>query len=114
MRRGIAAFVLAGALTLVAAGVALAHVERTAYWPDPKADTSVSPPAGGKVPKARSLSSALRTRAPGNTRVVCHRDSLKRAFQDISDARKHGYVIRPSQPRLHIGARKARSLRNIN
>jgi hypothetical protein len=110
----IAVFVLAGAVALVAAAVALAHVERTAYWPSPKPDTSVSPAAGGKVPKARSLASALRQSARGTTRIVCHKDSLKRTFQSISDVRKHGYVIRPSQPRLHISKERARSLRNLN
>ena len=114
MPRGIAALALAAAVLLAAAAVALAHVERTAYWPNPSPDRAVSPPAGGKVPKARSLASALRKSPPGKTRIVCHGDSLKRAFQDISDARKHGYVIRPSQPRLHISKRKARSLRNVN
>ena len=39
--------------------VALAHLERPSYWPDPAPDTSVSPPAGGKVPKLRSLESAV-------------------------------------------------------
>ena len=47
-------------LTLLGvAAPALAHVERTSYWPDPRPDTSVNPPAGGTVPKARSLASAL-------------------------------------------------------
>ncbi|MFL5781741.1 MAG: right-handed parallel beta-helix repeat-containing protein [Thermoleophilaceae bacterium] len=114
MRRGIAALVLAAGVALMAAAVAFAHVERTAYWPNPQPDRAVSPAAGGKVPKARSLASALRKGAPGTTRVVCHRSSLKSAFKDISDARNHGYVIRPSQPRLHISKRKARSLRNLN
>ena len=43
---------------------ALSHVERSSYWPDPAADTGVKPAAGGKVPKARSLSSALRKKPP--------------------------------------------------
>ena len=50
---------LATTVALFAALPALAHLERTAYWPDPAADTSVSPAAGGTVPTARSLESAV-------------------------------------------------------
>ena len=46
-------------LCLLAAGTALAHLERPSYWPDPSADRSISPAAGGGVPSARSLSSAV-------------------------------------------------------
>src|SRR5437763_337940 len=55
-------------LALLALGVpagAAAHIERTSYWPDPRPDTSVKPPAGGGVPKVRSLASALDRGAPG-------------------------------------------------
>jgi hypothetical protein len=38
---------------------ALAHVERSAYWPDPAPDCSVTPCAGGAVPTARSLAWSL-------------------------------------------------------
>jgi hypothetical protein len=55
----------------VAVSTATAHVERPSYWPDPAPDRSVNPPAGGKVPDARSLYTALRKSPPGATRVVC-------------------------------------------
>ena len=53
-------FAVAMLAMLALAVPALAHVERTAYWPDPAPDTSVTPPAGGSVPKARSLASGLK------------------------------------------------------
>jgi hypothetical protein len=46
-------------LALLLALPALAHLERTSYWPDPAPDTSISPAAGGAVPTARSLESAV-------------------------------------------------------
>src|SRR3954468_23201686 len=88
------------ALTLVAvlgpAGAALAHVERTSYWPDPRPDTSVRPAAGGKVPTPRSLASALDGRRVGDTRVVCKSDSLALTRAAITKARTKGVELRPS------------------
>ncbi len=52
------------ALLALVTGVAVAHVERSSYWPNPAPDRSVKPAAGGKVPKARGLASALNRRAP--------------------------------------------------
>src|SRR3954454_3009792 len=101
-------------LSVLAAGAAQAHIERTAYWPDPRPDTSVSPPAGGKVPKARSLKSALSRRGPGQTRVVCQSDSIKRLRASLAAARRDGYVLRPSQPRLHVSRKAAKSLLALN
>ena len=79
--------------------LALAHVERPAYWPDPAPDTSVHPPAGGQVPKIRSLASALDRKLPGNTRVVCQADSLKLVKQSVARAIQNGYDIRPTDHR---------------
>jgi hypothetical protein len=106
-------------LTLVAALLVLAvpasaHVERPSYWPNPAPDTSVSPPAGGEVPTARSLASALETDAPGTARVVCQTDSLQRARASIADAEASGYVLRPSQPRIFLSAAHADQLVHIN
>ena len=85
-----------GAITAVLAiaigcGPAWAHIERTAYWPDPRPDDSISPAAGGAVPKVRALASALNGGAPGTTRVVCQADSLGRAEDAIAAARDSGY-----------------------
>ncbi len=92
---------------------ATAHVERPAYWPDPAADTSISPPTGGKVPKARSLRSALRKSAPGDTRVVCKKSSMARLKRSIRRARKNGYDIRPSDHR-RLSRKQARRLLRLN
>jgi hypothetical protein len=92
---------LAGAITasamLAVPLAASAHIERTAYWPDPTPDTSVTPPAGGEVPTARSLPSAVTNAGPGVTRVVCQPDSLAVARADIGRARLKGVSLRPSQ-----------------
>ena len=61
----------AAAVVVLLPTLALAHVERASYWPNPKPDRSVSPAAGGKIPKYRPLFTALRTGPPGETLVVC-------------------------------------------
>ena len=99
---------------LLCVATAAAHVERTAYWPDPKPDTSVTPPAGGAVPKERSLASALKSSPPGTTRVVCHRKSLKYARRGIGIARSSGISYRPTQPPHKISRKRAKSLLAIN
>ena len=39
------------AVTMMALpALALAHLERPSYWPDPRPDNSVSPSAGGEAP----------------------------------------------------------------
>ena len=81
---------------LLAAAPAQAHVERPSYWPNPKADCSVSPCAGGKVPTERSLPSALDRSKPGQTRVVCQADSLDRLKSSVAAALKDGYYDRPT------------------
>jgi hypothetical protein len=113
MRRVLAVGGIAAVGLLLIAAVAAAHVERTAYWPDPRPDTSVSPPAGGQVPKARSLASALKKHQVGKTRVVCNKKSPARARRDIRTAR-HGYALRPSQPTHRISKKRATRLRKIN
>jgi hypothetical protein len=61
---------LAAVLTLALADPASAHFERNPVFPDPAADTSVSPPAGGAVPVYRRTGQAV---------VVCKHNSLARA-----------------------------------
>jgi hypothetical protein len=94
--------------------VAVAHLERPSYWPDPAPDTSVQPPAGGKVPKARSFASAITGNGPGEVRVVCRRNSLEKALRSIRSARKSGYRIRPSQPLIRLSTKKAKRLAQQN
>ncbi|NYJ01466.1 hypothetical protein HNR19_002164 [Nocardioides thalensis] len=92
---------------------AAAHVERPAYWPDPKPDCSISPCAGGKVPDARSLASALDRGRVGQTRVVCQPDSLQRLRRSVAHARRHGYDERPTVHR-RLTERRARTLLRVN
>ncbi len=95
-----------------------AHLERPSYWPDPAPDTSVSPPAGGEVPSARTLASAFARKAPGKLRVVCEgrkgRTSLALLKRSIADARTNGFEIRPSQPKLKLSKKQAKRLANQN
>lgn len=92
---------------------AQAHVERPSYWPNPKADCSISPCAGGAVPKVRSLGSALDESRPGTTRVVCQADSLRRATRAVHRARANGYDIRPTDHRS-LSRKRASALLRIN
>ena len=104
-------------VALVAAllpAVALAHVERPGYWPDPSADRSITPAAGGKVPKPRSLGSALRRKPPGKTLVVCKSYSIKRLKRSIRSARTRGYKNRPLGQRRFLSKREARWLLRVN
>jgi hypothetical protein len=101
-------FAVATIAVLAFAVPALAHVERTAYWPNPAPDTSVTPPAGGKVPKARSLASALKRVKGTRVRVVCQRTSLKRAKREIRRARRSGYRNRPTEKLRKLSKRQAR------
>src|ERR687896_1160630 len=101
-------------LLAIVTGVAVGHVERSSYWPNPAADTSVKPAAGGKVPKARSLASALRRKARGDTYVVCKQGSLRRAIRSIRAARKRGFKVRPTAQTKRISQKRANQLRRIN
>src|SRR3954471_4685497 len=95
------------------ASSASAHVERPSYWPDPAPDCSVKPCAGGGVPAARSLASALNQKAIGTTRVVCQKDSLQLLKQSIAHARKAGYDVRPTDHRS-LGKKSAARLLAVN
>ena len=110
---------LAGAvLALAVPTPATAHLERPSYWPDPAPDTSVTPPAGGKVPAARSLRSAVMRKGPGKVRVVCQgkrgRLSLRKAIRSIRSARKKGFRVRPSQPVVRYTRKRAKRMRKFN
>src|SRR5690349_13531419 len=95
---------------MIPTSAAQAHVERPSYWPNPKADCHVKPCAGGKVPKARSLASALIAKKPGDTIVVCKADSMTRLRSSITSARKHGYDVRPTDHRKLSKAKAAKLL----
>jgi hypothetical protein len=113
-RRRTAAFLLALGALIALPALALAHIERASYWPDPAADTSVTPPAGGAVPDVRSLYTALDTKPPGDTRVVCQPDSLQRLNASIATAQSTGYKIRSTQPSIKVSNKDAQKLRSFN
>jgi hypothetical protein len=108
-----AGVVAAASLALALPAVALGHVERPGYWPDPAPDTSVTPATGGKVPKARSLASALKKKPPGQTRVVCHKNSMVYVRRSIKKARADGFFDRPSVRRT-LSKKAARRLLRVN
>src|SRR3954454_317116 len=105
--------VVALAAALVLPTGAFAHVERNAYWPDPAPDCSVQPCAGGGVPQARSLASALNRKLPGDTRVVCRGNSLGLLKRDIAHDTARGYFVRPTDHRSFSRA-AGRRLLSIN
>jgi hypothetical protein len=109
---------LAGVGALVAALLSVptsasAHIERPSYWPLPGPDCSISPCAGGKVPTARSLASAIVPSANSTTRVVCQPDSLTRLQTAINDALAHGYFVRPTV-HMSFSQTQANQLLSIN
>jgi Right handed beta helix region len=108
--RTLGAVALCASLALPAA--ALAHVERPSYWPDPAADTGVTPAAGGEVPVARSLDTALT--GPDETRVVCKKNSLDLVKAAVKKARDKGYRILPSDDRKKLGKNKAKAHKALN
>src|SRR3954471_3646633 len=111
----IAAFAAVVASAIVAAA-ALAHVERTSYWPNPKPDTRVKPAAGGKVPKLRSLASAARRKHSRGVRVrvVCKRNSMKLLRRDLRRARTRGFRYRPTGKKQKLTRKRARRLLKLN
>jgi hypothetical protein len=105
---------LATLLALAIPATAAAHLERPSYWPDPAPDAAVSPAAGGKVPKARSLASAVTGAGPGEVRVVCKENSLQLARRSISRAEDRGFRLRPSLPKRKLSDGQADRLLEIN
>jgi hypothetical protein len=106
--------VLAAIGALLAPSVALGHIERASYWPDPAPDCTITPCAGGQVPTPRSLASAVQPGGPGVTRVVCQKDSMKRLHKSVKEAKTTGYLLRPSQPRKTITRKEATALVKTN
>jgi hypothetical protein len=107
-------WVLTGAIVAACAAPASAHLERPSYWPDPRPDTTVTPPAGGQVPSARTLASAVTGAGPGAVRVVCRKDSYSILKRAVANARTNGYRLRPSQPLRKLSRAQAERLLKIN
>jgi hypothetical protein len=107
------AFIAVCVAVLVTPVLASGHVERPAYFPHPGKEKVGKRTAGGKVPKARTLASALKAKPPGQTRVVCQDDSLKDLRDSIKDARRNGFEIRPTD-RNELSKKRARHLMRLN
>ena len=95
-------------VAMVLPAVAFAHLERPSYWPDPAPDTSVSPPAGGKVPKLRSLESAVSGRGAGQGARASAR--ARGGWKSLSAAAR-SRSTRRAQARLPAAARASPSSR---
>src|SRR4029453_3919620 len=106
------------AVMLALPALALAHLERPSYWPDPTPDNTVTPAAGGQGPTARPLDSAPRGAGPGDVLVVC---KGRRGAQSLADLRRSvraahvtGYRLRPSQPKIKLSKHEADRLLTTN
>jgi hypothetical protein len=117
-RRGVALAATVAAVVLALPALAVAHLERPSYWPDPAPDNSVSPPAGGQVPTARSLESAPSGAGPGDVLVVCKGEDGAQSLADlrtsVREAQKTGYRLRPSQPKIKLKKKEADQLLAVN
>jgi Right handed beta helix region len=131
-RRRLAIVAIAMGALVALPALAVGHIERASYWPNPAADTSVKPAAGGAVPAIRSLGTALKKKPPGITRVVCQHvpskklrkhgtrkqlsrnRSIKVLNKSIKRARSSGYTLRASQPPIRIKKKRAKKLRKLN
>ena len=117
MRRRLLISTAAAMGTLALPGLALAHLERPSYWPDPAPDRSVKPAAGGQVPNPRPLATAATGKGPGEVRVVCQGDdgagSLARLDQTLAKATTKGWRLRPSLDREKVSNKQARRLVRI-
>jgi hypothetical protein len=116
--RGLAPVLTIGVAILVAPSLASAHLERPSYWPDPRPDNSVTPPAGGKVPALRDLPSAVTGAGPGKVLVVCQGRngsvSLRRLARSLRVATTTGFRVRPSQPKVRLTRTEAARLAAMN
>jgi hypothetical protein len=106
------------AACLALPALALAHLERPSYWPDPAPDNTVSPAAGGEVPTPRSFESLATGAGPGDVLVVCEGNdgaaSLAVLEASVEQARKTGYQLRPSQPKIKLSKGEAKLLLDVN
>src|SRR5258705_12382915 len=99
----------------VVASTAFAHVERASYWPDPAPDTGITPAAGGKVPDARPLFTALDKKPSGTTRVVCQgQASLTRLKKAVARAQTVGFTYRPTETPRKLSSKQAAKLIRFN
>ncbi|HET6830760.1 MAG TPA: hypothetical protein VFH44_05355 [Solirubrobacterales bacterium] len=121
-RRPVRSIVALGAALVAAAlalpGLAVGHLERPSYWPDPRPDRSVNPAAGGDVPEPRSLRSAVSGKGPGQVHVVCKGRRGKRSLADLGRSMRRGhhrgYRVRPSERKQRLNHHETKRLRRVN
>ncbi len=117
-RRLRSAGLLASLVLFATPALALAHPERPSYWPNPQPDHAVTPAAGGKVPKERSLASAVTGQGPGDVNVVCKgtdgADSLAKLRASLQNAERNGFRLRPSQAKTFYTKARSADLLRIN
>src|SRR5215213_349572 len=118
--RGARAAVVAGAIVgclLLIPALALAHLERSFFWDTATAEKVDGKNAGGAVPKAQSLASALKAKGKSELHVVCQgkkgKKSLGLLADSIKDAKK-GWQLRPSLPAKKLSGKKAKKLTQTN
>ena len=96
---------------------AVAHLERPSYWPNRPRKVD-QPGRRRDVPELLSRKSAVSGEGPAKWRVVCQgtdgRKSLRLLRESIAAARKNGYRVRPSQPKLGLTRKRARKLLRQN
>jgi hypothetical protein len=106
------------ACMLLVPAMALGHLERPSYWPDPQPEKVEGISVGGKVPEAKSLGSALKAKGKSELHVVCQgkngKESLSLLEKSIDDARKNGWVLRPSQGEEKLSKKQAKKLKQTN
>ena len=70
------------------------------------------------MPEARSLESAPSGAGPGDVLVVCKGEDGAQSLADlrasVREARKKGYRLRPSQPKIKLSKKEADRLLSIN
>jgi hypothetical protein len=98
--------------TLVAVPVALAHIERASYWPNPAAEKLGKTTTGGKVPTVRPLFKALANKKTArNTHVVCQGKVPKKPKKGASEKKLRKYnkavMKNKSMKRLNKTLKKA-------
>ena len=132
-RRTVGIAIAIAAVAMLVPALALAHIERASYWPDPGARHLGQ--AGRRrlrSRRAQALQRRSKKKKPGKTRVVCptvpskklrkhgtakqlsKNKSIKALNKDLKKARKKGYKLRESQPAIKLKKKKAKKLRKFN
>jgi hypothetical protein len=105
------------ACLMLVPAIALAHIERPSYWPDPKPEKVEGIEVGGDFPKAKSLGSALDETGKSELHVVCQGKNGSKSLDALADSiksAKKGWRLRPSLPEKQLSNDKANKLTKLN